>query len=174
MLVGTHALLPVCGVVLVGRGGKEGSRWCVKGSKRVLFLVGLFGVLPDLCTPHWSLEARQTSWSHSIWFLLGLVPLAGLMGWICRRDRGGNGGIRVAVACWIASALHLAADAASGGIAWLYPWRPDVLGRYYVPADTWIWYDAFFILLAWILLRVLPGWQRWSEIKRRQKGNGEA
>ena len=56
----------------------------------------------------------------------------------------------------MAYGLHLAADAVSGGIAWLHPWRADVLGRYWIEPQYWIWYDAGFIVLVWFIYRVLP------------------
>ncbi len=62
----------------------------------------------------------------------------------------------IAAVCWLAAGLHLAADAVSGGIAWKYPWGDDVIGRYWIQPQTWIWYDAFFIILTWFLVRVMP------------------
>ena len=64
--------------------------------------------------------------------------------------------LRVAAACWIASATHLGADAVSGGIAWLQPWCADIIGRYWMQPEHWLWLDAFFVLLAWFLIRLIP------------------
>lgn len=114
--------------------------------------IALFGVLPDLCTPHISLEARLTSWSHTVWFMAGLVPVVALLATVF--EPGSR--FRMALVLWFASGLHLVADAVSGGIAWLYPWRDDVMGRAWIQAQYWIAFDAFFILLAWVLLRVIP------------------
>jgi hypothetical protein len=38
-----------------------------------LLLIGLFGGLPDIITPHINLESRHDSFSHSIWFLLAAL-----------------------------------------------------------------------------------------------------
>lgn len=151
MLIGTHALLPVCTCLLADNASLASGRDRLFPT-RSLWLVAAFGVLPDLCTPHLSLEARYASWSHTVWFMAGLIVLCGMAGSFF--EKGFR--LRVAVACWLASACHLAADAISGGIAWLYPWRDDVIGRYIIPPQDWIWYDAGFILVTWFLVRVLP------------------
>ena len=154
MLVGTHAMLPVCGCLAVDAIAVS------RGRERVfpawtLWIIGFFGVLPDFCSPHIALEDRHSSWSHTVWFLAGLpgvLPVGGM--YLDRSFRW-----RVVVACWIAAALHIAADTISGGVAWLYPWKPDVTGDYYIPLDYWIWSDAGFVLLTWILLRTVPVWE---------------
>lgn len=121
-------------------------------SGRNLCVVGVFGMLPDFLSPHLSLESRHASLSHTIWFLAGLVLLLPLTRFISEKASR----LPVAVACWLAYGLHLAADAVSGGIAWLHPWRDEVIGRYWIEPQYWIWYDAGFILLVWMIYRVLP------------------
>lgn len=150
MLVGTHALLPVCGCLVVDcmgvakRGERVFSGWA-------LTAVGVFGVLPDLCSPHICLQARHTSSTHSLWFLLlSIIPALGV-GQLFRRRKW----LVVAVACWLATMLHGSADALSGGIAWLYPWRAAVVGGRWVPFEYWIWSDVIFVLWAWFLNRAL-------------------
>lgn len=149
--MGTHALLPVCGCLLVE------NRSVAAGGGRFFSMAGLgciafFGVLPDLCTPHLSLEARHASWSHTVWFMAGLLPLVGILAALFRKGSR----LRMGVLMWLSAGLHLAADAVSGGIAWLYPWRLDVIGKAWISAEYWIAFDAFFILLTWFFLRVLP------------------
>lgn len=151
MLVGTHALLPVCGCLVVDGIAVSAGR------ERVfppwsLWIIGCFGVLPDFCSPHLSLDDRHTSLSHTVWFMAGLllaVPMAATF--LDREHRW-----QVAAACWIAAALHLAADAISGGIAWLHPWKPDIIGDSYIPPEHWIPFDAGFVILIWIMLRSIP------------------
>jgi hypothetical protein len=154
MLIGTHALLPVCGCLLADNLAVAAGRERMF-PVRSLWIVGIFGVLPDLCSPHISLEARYSSWSHTVWFMAGLVLVAAMTGTF--QQNGSR--MLVAVACWLASALHLAADAVSGGIAWLYPWRDDVLGSYFIPPEHWMWFDAGFVLLTWFLIRSVLHWQ---------------
>jgi hypothetical protein len=151
MLVGTHALMPVCGCLLVE------NRMVAAGGGRLFSMAGLgcialFGVLPDLCTPHLSLEARHASWSHTVWFMAGLLPVVGMLAALFEKGTR----LRMAILMWVAAGLHLVADAVSGGIAWLYPWRLDVIGKAWISAEYWIAFDAFFILLTWFFIRVLP------------------
>ncbi len=150
MLIGTHTLLPVCAGLVIE------NLSLVKGRGYVfppwaLPVIGFFGALPDLCSPHISLEARFTSWSHTVWFLAGLLPVCAVIATFFP-----SGKWRVAAACWIAALLHLFADAIAGGIAWLYPWRTDVIGEYYIPSEQWIVWDIAFVLLTWFLVRLRP------------------
>ncbi len=151
MLIGTHALLPVCGCLLADQIVVASGRGRII-PPMALWAVAVFGALPDLCSPHLSLEARYASWSHTVWFMAGLIAVAAMTGSFfengCR--------LATAIACWIATALHLVADAVSGGIAWLYPWSDEVIGRYYIPPQQWIWFDAFFILFTWYRFRLIP------------------
>ena len=151
MMIGTHTLLPVCGCLLADKIAVSAGRPRMFSGKS-LCAIGLFGFLPDILSPHLSLESRQAALSHTIWFLAGIVLLLPLTRFIS--EKGSR--VPVAVACWLAYALHLAADAVSGGIAWLHPWRADVFGRYWIEPQTWIWYDAGFILLVWFIYRVMP------------------
>lgn len=151
MLVGTHALMPVCACLLADKVSVIAGRGRIFPTPG-LWAIGVFGALPDLCTPHLSLEARFASWSHTVWFMAGLVVVVAMAGSFFEKGYR----LRVAFACWIAAALHLVADAVSGGIAWLYPWRDEVIGSAYIGAQHWIWFDAFFILLAWFQIRVIP------------------
>lgn len=65
----------------------------------------------------------------------------------------------MALACWLAIVWHLAADAVSGGIVWLSPWRDEVLGGPYIPYRWWWWSDLGFVVLTLVLLRLT----RWLE-----------
>lgn len=149
MFIGTHALLPVAialGIdnVRIALGRDEGfPAWAIPA-------IGLAGALPDLCTPHLSLDARYTSWSHTMLFAACLLPvLAGLSTFFPKGTRG-----LVTASAWLAVILHLASDAVAGGICWLRPWRDDVLGTYYIHPNYWPASDAVFVLLTWGLLIV--------------------
>lgn len=138
-----HALLPVTGclalelVSLKWRAKRVFPEW-------TLPTVGLFGVLPDLCSPHISLEDRYDSVSHTLLFLLILLPFcAGMTWWFPKGTR-----LRVAVAAMAATALHLAMDAVSGGVPWLRPWVDEPIGEYHLQPDNWLFFDAGFVLLA--------------------------
>ena len=151
MLIGTHTLLPVC----LGLAAENVS--LAKGRGHVfppwgVVAIGFFGALPDLCTPHVSLEDRYSSWSHTLWFLGAIIPVIAMVATFFGKD----GRWKLALACWIAVVLHLIGDAVAGGIAWLQPWRPDILGDYYIPAADWLWYDIGFVVLTWVLVRLRP------------------
>lgn len=151
MLIGTHALLPVCGCLVVDQiamiAGRDRSF-----PGKALWMVALFGILPDVCSPHIMLEDRHASPAHSVWFLGVAVPLVAITSSFFEK---GNR-LWIAMACWTAIALHLAADAVSGGIAWLYPLNDEVIGHYWIDLDYWAWSEALFVLLAWFLIRMLP------------------
>jgi hypothetical protein len=151
MMAGTHALLPVCCCLVADRISMSTGRARLFSGRNII-VVGFFGVLPDILSPHLSLESRHASLSHTVWALVAVVFLFPLTRFVA--DKASR--LRVSVACWIAYALHLAADAASGGIAWLYPWRADIVGEYWIEPQTWIWYDAGFIFVVWFIYRVLP------------------
>lgn len=168
MLIGTHMLLPVSGCLVIDNVSlaRRGERWFPGWS---LFAVAFFGALPDVCTPHLSLEARYDSWSHGVAFLVALLPLAGMAGSVF--EKGAR--LRVAAACWLAAFLHVAADAVAGGIPWLYPWSPWILGEYWIPPQHWMAYDAAFVLLTWFLARVSPHMLARRLEKNRLKGKQE-
>jgi membrane-bound metal-dependent hydrolase YbcI (DUF457 family) len=153
MMWGTHIGLPVCGALLLENHSLSKGKGYVFPAW-TLPLAGAFGILPDLCSLHFSLADRHISWSHSVWFLLGLAPLCAMLAYSFPKDELPRW--RVALLCWIAAFLHIAVDAISGGVAWLYPWKPDVIGKYFIPFSQWIGWDAGFILLTWFLARRRP------------------
>lgn len=154
-MIGTHSLLPVCGCLLADKISMATGRPRMFSGWN-LCAIGTFGFLPDILSPHLSLESRQSSWSHTVWAVIAITFFVPLTRFTCKTGSR----IPVAIACWIAYVLHLAVDAISGGIAWLYPWREDVVGRYFIPSEDWIWYDAGFILLVWAIYRVFPHFTR--------------
>jgi len=165
MLWGTHAGIPVCGALIA-------ENLSLRHGRGYVFLpwtmvaAGVFGILPDIFNPHITLEERHLSWSHSVWFLLALAPMSAIT--VSFFPAGDLPRWRTAVLCWLAAFLHVAMDAISGGVAWLYPWRPDVIGEYYIPPAQWLYWDAGFILLTYVLVRLRPlslakGMQRGEE-----------
>ena len=69
----THALLPVIVTAVVLRDKKPD--WLLGRSGFVI--IGIAGALPDLLSPHLSIDSRLNSWSHGLpfWFLLSTVLL---------------------------------------------------------------------------------------------------
>jgi hypothetical protein len=151
MFIVTHTLLPVClglaveNVSLATGHSHFFPRWG-------LVAIGAFGALPDICSPHLSLEARLESFSHTLGFLGLLLPLSAMTAVFFEKD----GRWKLAIGCWLAAVLHLAADAVAGGIPWLRPWRADILGGSLIPAAHWFWYDAIFLVLSVFGLRLRP------------------
>lgn len=148
MLVGTHVLLPV-GACLVIENLRLAAGLDRLFPERSLWLVGLFGVLPDLCTPHLSLEARFASQSHSIGFLIGAILPSAAAGSFFENGRR----LSVAAACWCAVVLHLVADALSGGFVPGYPVPAEVVGGAFIPFRFWGWCDLGLLGLFWWLWR---------------------
>lgn len=151
MFIVTHTLLPVC----LGLAGEVASLAAGRGHVFPpwgLAAIGVFGALPDLCSPHLSLAARYSSMSHTVAFLGVLLPLCAVSAGFFAKD----GRWKLALACWLAAALHLASDAVAGGIPWLLPWRTEILGGYFIPPGHWLWYDAGFLILTGVGFRLRP------------------
>ena len=85
MLVGTHALMPVCACLLADNFAISSGRDRIFPA-RSMWAVGILGILPDICTPHLSLEDRYASWSHTVWFMAGLIVVVAMIG--CLFEKG--------------------------------------------------------------------------------------
>ena len=145
----THALLPVI-LTDVVYGGRK------RFGGRALVMIGLAGALPDLLNPHLSLEARMQSWSHGLPFWLAFSSCVLLASFLSKgRFRPG-----VALLACAAYFLHLACDAVSGGINWLYPVSDWVWGGYWVHPVTWVPLDVICVLTCYVLFRLIPLWGR--------------
>ena len=149
MFVGTHAFLPVLVASAV-------NAYRVRSGRRSLFtvkelvLIGVAGSLPDLLSPHISLSARLSSWTHNLWFLLGSCPILLMSAWFLSRQKH----LLLGIFLWAAVALHLIVDMSSGGISPFYPFEA-VIGFRTVPFHYWFHLDVFlisaFLLLAfWV------------------------
>lgn len=147
MFIGTHALLPVSLVLASETAALAGGR-AERFPRWTALTVGICGALPDLCSPHLSLAARYSSWSHTLGFLGLLVPVLAVATLLFPAGLR----LRVAVVAWLAAALHLATDALSGGIPWLLPWSDDILGGRWIPYDWWLPSEVGFLFLTLILL----------------------
>lgn len=145
MLVITHALAPVVLAKLTERSAQWRGRWGLLG-------IGVFGALPDLLTPHISIDARMHSWSHGLPFWLALSAALLLVA-SCSRGRLS---IRLAAICSAAYLLHLICDAISGGINWLYPVRNFIWGDYWVPFRFWFPLDLLCVSLGYLIFRIWP------------------
>lgn len=141
----THALVPVIIVHACLPKQKRFGRWG-------LIAIGFAGALPDLLTPHISLEARMISWSHGLPFWAALS--CGLLLFsLASRQR-----LSFPLLCFLSGAylFHLFCDAISGGINWMYPVRNFIWGEYWVSPILWIPLDIICVLLSYYLFRLRP------------------
>jgi hypothetical protein len=77
----THALAPTLAAMMVDaiRVKKDRDRLF---PGKALIAIGIAGALPDFLNPHLSLEARLSSWTHTLWFIFAIYPAYLL---ICRK-----------------------------------------------------------------------------------------
>lgn len=164
MYIGSHFAIPVVAATLVDLGRLVAGRNRLF-SNRELLLVGFCGVLPDFLSPHLRLSARLTSWSHTVWFAVGLLPVL----WFLFRKRSA-GPLRMTAFCWIAAVLHLLGDAVSGGIAPFYPLTGFRWGWYLVPWPLWGEIDLGMLAGTAALVFAATRWNR--RIARCSEGAG--
>jgi membrane-bound metal-dependent hydrolase YbcI (DUF457 family) len=142
----SHALLPVF----------LGQRWIPHKDKvpslRVVMLVAVCGVLPDILSPHLSLDDRHVALSHTLWAFLTFSVLVGLLNrrWPTAFTPS------ISLLCIAAYGGHLACDAITGGIALFYPLIRTVQGKNYLPYWLWITCDGLLILYVYFVYRWLP------------------
>ena len=156
MFVFTHALLPVFAAQAAQGISLATRRQVLFPEAKSFVAIGLAGAAPDLLSPHLSLAARYASWTHNLWFLLATIPVLYLAaGYFASPGRW-----RTILCLWLAILLHLATDALSNGINWLYPLREQILSIPLIPYRLWIWSDLLFLVLVpclGLLLRHLHG-----------------
>ena len=150
----THALLPVFMAGLVERVWRGGEKRGIF-EKREFLWIGILGAAPDLLSPHISLQARLTSYSHTLLGMLFVLSIVmALLKWRSRLSPP------LGVALFGAYLLHLICDLIAGGIAPLYPFRGQwVVGGYWVSPVWWIPADILLILMVYWMFRILPNWR---------------
>ncbi len=142
MTVVTHFAVPVivAGLFDLGSVKRLGkplfSRWQMAG-------IGFCGILPDLLTPHLSLNARYTSWSHTLWFFAAFTLLVTILANVLNRHHR-----PVLYMCILAVFLHLLCDAVSGGLNPVPPFGHPI-GGYWFPARYWLHLDMVSLLAAY-------------------------
>jgi hypothetical protein len=145
-----------------------------KGRERLfpgkyLIAIGVAGALPDLLNPHISLAARLSSWSHTLWFILAIYPVYGIISRIWYRQRW----LLLAHWLWLATIAHLAVDTLSNGTRPLYPYGP-VISYSAIPRGIfWSISDLLFIA-ATILLAVWLRWRDRQNVSGLQSETGRA
>jgi CubicO group peptidase (beta-lactamase class C family) len=149
MIVGTHTCAPVLAALPADAMRLRKGRSRLFPGKH-LVAIGLAGALPDLLNPHLALSARYSSWTHTLWFVLAIYPVFGM---ICRawfRPRW----ILLSHCMWLATIAHLATDAISNGIRPLYPYGP-VITYQIIPSSLLYWVSSDLVMItATVLLAV--------------------
>ncbi len=147
MYIGTHVCLPVITVVTIDivrvlRGKQKLiSNW-------QLLLIGIAGFLPDLLWPHFSRIGRLNSWTHTIWFLLILLPLVLLSTRLIMKRKF----LLFSFIFWLSAVSHILLDIISGGVRLLFPFNDRITGSYLLSWPLWIRIDILFVILLSILL----------------------
>lgn len=112
---------------------------------KALLIIGICGALPDILSPHMSWDARYSSFSHSIWFLLPAFFAVVLLSIRFPSLR------LLLFCCYLATALHVFCDLIAGGINVYGPFGRKIVGQYWVPFRHWIALDitaALFCLVS--------------------------
>ena len=117
-------------------------------SNREMMYIALCGGLPDILSPHIRLAARMSSLTHTLWFPVAAVAVLGML-WFAFPSRFR---FRCALVCGTAIALHLFADAVSGGIALFFPLDTGCIGHYYIPPVMWLTLDMAVLTLTLAVL----------------------
>jgi membrane-bound metal-dependent hydrolase YbcI (DUF457 family) len=149
----THALLPV--IICATAWRDKRPEWFA--GRKQWFYLALAGALPDLLTPHLSIDARWSSWSHGLpfWLALSVVLLM-----VCSRWQ-------LAVGASLAYGLHLFCDGISGGVNLLYPFRTWIWGDYWVPPLYWIPLDIVCVLTCYWFFRLRPLWIHRNNLRKK-------
>lgn len=149
MTIIAHALAPVLAVTVVDAiRVQTGKRKYF--SLRQLIAIGIAGALPDILGMHFSLQGRYSSWTHNIWFLIGIYPVYLLIAKRFFKDKW----LLLTNLLWAATAFHLYIDIRSGGIKLFNPFG-SVVGDYLIPWPYWVMADLVIIVLTIILSLVV-------------------
>lgn len=175
MTVVTHAIAPILVASTVNAFSLKFQRKNVFTLKQ-LIAIGIAGIIPDLLGMHFSLEGRYSSWTHTIWFVVGIYPVC----YFVARKFFRQNWILLTHMLWFAVVFHLALDSKSGGIVLFYPFG-DVVGDYLIGWDYWVRADLILItitvlLAAWIIykekrLGIMPSTKYFSPVDAKEKIN---
>ena len=141
MTIVTHALSPILVASTVNALSLKFQRKNIFTLKQLL-AIGLAGIIPDILGMHFSLEGRYSSWTHTIWFVVGIYPICF---WVARKYFRSQW-LLITHMLWFAILFHLALDSKSGGIVLFYPFG-NVIGDYLIGWDYWIRADLILIVI---------------------------
>lgn len=175
MTIVTHALAPVLVASTVNAFSLKFQQKNIFTLKQ-LIVIGLAGILPDILGIHFSLQGRYSSWTHTIWFAIGIYPVCIFVARKFFRSQW----ILLTHMLWFAVIFHLALDSKSGGIVLFYPFG-DVVGDYLIGWDYWVRSDLILItvtilLAIWLVykekkLGLLPSTQFYEPVDSKERIN---
>ena len=148
MYLGTHACMPVLVVSAIDIVRLITGKTKILNNRQLVF-IGLAGILPDVLWPHFSMQQRLNSWTHTVWFLIILAPVVFILAkWKIKQNY-----LKFSVIFWLAVSLHLLMDALSGGIKFFFPFG-DRIGDYYIAHPHWKIWELVFVGSTSILIFV--------------------
>jgi hypothetical protein len=140
----THACLPL---VIVKIADTVQPNISERLNNKQLCFIGLAGILPDLLWPHFSLQQRMNSPTHTVWFLLFLIPVVySLARWKAKENY-----LRFSIFFIFAFASHIALDSISGGVNLWYPIKSKI-GTYFISYHKWLLCDLLLAVTTVIVL----------------------
>lgn len=143
MLPGAHFCIPLAVGGLLNLKSVHQDRQFLFNRTTLLYS-SIFGILPDLVNPHFSLAARHQSWSHTLWFALGIAVVIYTFRLLTHKLT-----VQQAHLFVLAVILHLIGDAVAGGIFPLGTAGPQ-LGAYYLKPIYWPAADVATYFLAYL------------------------
>jgi len=149
----THALIPVIAVAVIEKVYAEKKDRRGLFSNKEIALIALAGAAPDLLNPHFTLESRLNSWSHSPFFWLCMSAVLLLLCLIKSNKKKRFCSWQTALSASIGYGTHLFCDAIAGGITWNYPFGNHIIGGYYIPVILWVPIDILLIIYTYWLFR---------------------
>ncbi|MEO1857292.1 MAG: hypothetical protein ABGY95_08030 [Rubritalea sp.] len=118
-------------------------------SFRSYLLIALVGAAPDWLNPLFTLEARLSSWSHSVFGLSGVTLLMVFLSHLKSVKLSFENVLFLS----LVYAFHIFCDAIGGEVALIHPLDIMVLGDYYVLAMWWIPIDIVCLLSVYFIWR---------------------
>jgi len=133
MNVITHSLLPIAAKQWTELSGGES-----RGYRKDLYtwlVIGVFGSLPDILDPHFTLGDRCHSFSHVWPFTVVVVAVCCLYAALLKNSATG----RIALWCAFSYVLHVFGDIVSGGLDFFCTGRS--IGGWWIAPQLWPVFD---------------------------------